>query len=83
MFTVGEAADGEHVSVFGDEGKGNIRCAFTDQHVRGQQSLEDNGPCRVSHSVLQSAEDFGDTGFAGVGCDQEMLDVFRLGRSIL
>lgn len=83
MPTVGEAADGEDVSVLGDEGKRNIRSAFTDQDVRGQQTLEDYGPCRVSQSVLQSAEDLGDTGFAGMGCDQEVLDVFGLGRSIL
>lgn len=49
----------------------------------GDEALEDDGPGGIAHAVLQGAEDLGNASLAGMGRDEEMLDVFRLRRSIL
>ena len=42
------------------------------------QALEDDGPCGVPQPVLQRPEHLANTRFAGMCCDQNMLDVFCL-----
>ena len=49
----------------------------------GDQALEDDGPCRVSQSILERADDLGNARLASMRGDEDVFDVFRLGRRIL
>ena len=45
--------------------------------MRGDQALEDDGPCRIMESGRQRSEDFADAGLARVGGDEDVLNVLR------
>ena len=47
------------------------------------ERFEDDGPRRVSQAILQGPEDFGDTLFSCMGCNEDMFDVFCFRRSEL
>lgn len=49
----------------------------------GDEALEDDGPGGVAQAVLQGAEDLADARLAGVGGDEDVLDVLGLGGRIL
>jgi hypothetical protein len=48
--------------------------------VHDNQRLENDGPCAVAQAVLEDAEDLGDALLAGVRGDEDVLDIFGLGR---
>ena len=45
---VGEVGDGERVAVLGQVGEGDVGGTLTDHEVYGDETLEDDGPCRVT-----------------------------------
>lgn len=51
--------------------------------MHGDQTLENNGPCRVPEAVLQSSENLTNASLAGMRGDKNMLDIFRLRGSSL
>lgn len=51
--------------------------------MHDNKRLEDDGPGGVAQAVLQGAEDLSDAGLAGMGGDQDVLDIFALGGSEL
>lgn len=75
----GQTADGGLRKVL----QGHIRLALTDHEVYDNQRLEDDGPGGVAQAVLQGAKDLGDASLAGVGSDQNVLDILALGGSEL
>lgn len=75
--------DSQNTSVLRNKGKRHIWRAFQNHEMHGEQTFENDGPCRVSQPVLQRAKHLADAGITRVSCDEEVLDVFRLGRRIL
>ena len=61
----------------------NIRRTLTDHEMGSDKSLENDGPCRVAQAVLQCAEHFCNASLAGVGSDENVLDVLGLWGGIL
>ena len=57
-----------------------FRGTFSYHQVDSDQALEDGRPCGVMQAVLKGAEDLADTSLAGMGCDEDVLDVLCLGR---
>ena len=49
----------------------------------GDQALEDDGPCGIAEAVCEGAKDFADASFAGMGSDEDVLDILCLWRGIL
>lgn len=62
--------------------QGDVWRPLANHEVDGDEALEDDSPCRVAQAVLQGVEDVGDARL-GVGGDEDVLDVFGLGRRIL
>lgn len=46
--TIGNGADGKHASIVGEVGQRGIGGAFADHEVHCDETLEDDGPCRIS-----------------------------------
>lgn len=67
------------VRILGKILEGDLRLAFPDHKMDNNKALEDNSPCRVAQAVRESAEDFGDTCFASMRRNEDMLDIFGLG----
>ena len=47
------------------------------------ERLEDDGPCRVPETLLKRTKDLCDTGFTRVRRNENVFDIFGLGRSQL
>lgn len=58
----------------------DVRLPLSYHQVDDYERLEDDGPGRVVQAVLERTEDFGDTGFASVRCDEDMFYILGLGR---
>ena len=69
--------------VLRQELEGNFGFALPDHQVHDNQALVDDGPGGVAEAVRQGAEDLADARFAGVGCDEDVLDILGLGRGEL
>lgn len=69
--------------VFREEAQGDLGLALPYHQVHDDQALVDNGPGRVAEAVRKRAEDLTHACLAGVGRDQNVLDIFRLGRGEL
>ena len=66
------------VRILGKILKRDLRLAFSDHKVDDDKTLEDDSPCRVAQAVGESAEDFGDTCFASMCRNENMLDILGL-----
>lgn len=78
-----EVEDGQGVSVLGQIGKSDVGGALTDHEVYRDETLEDDGPCRVSEAVLEGPDDVCYAALARVCRNEDVLDVLCLGRRIL
>lgn len=54
--------------------------AFSDHEVYCDQALEDHSPGRVAQTELKRPEDFCHTSLTGMRRNEDVLDIFRLGR---
>jgi hypothetical protein len=59
--------------------QGDLGLALSDHEMYNDQAFKDNGPCGISQSVREGAEDLRNAGFTGVRRDQNVLDIFRFG----
>lgn len=57
--------------------------AFPYHEMDDNQTLEDNCPCRVAQAVREGAKDLSDACLAGMRRDQNVFDIFGLGRGKL
>lgn len=64
----------------GEVGEGDVGRSLADHQVDGDQALEDRRPGRVVNTFLQGAEDLADAKLAGMGGDEDVLNVFRFWR---
>jgi hypothetical protein len=77
--TLCEVIDGQlPVGVLGEELESDLGLAFSYHQMDDDQTLEDDGPCRVAQAVGEGAEDLSDACFASVCSDEYMLDIFGL-----
>jgi len=83
MRTVGKAADGEHAVVLGQVCQRHIGRALANHEVDRDETLEDDGPCRVAQPVLHGAKDFGHARLSRMRRDENVLNVFGFWRRIL
>lgn len=56
--------------------KRDFRFPFPYHEVYNDQALENDGPRRITKSIRKRSEDLRYAGFAGMGCDEDMLDIF-------
>lgn len=79
--TVRIAVDGQ--AVLGRSGQvfeGGIAFSLLDHKMDNDQSLEAYGPGRVAKTLFQRAEDLGNSGLAARCSQQDVFDIFGLGR---
>lgn len=82
--TLGEVVYGQRSArVLGQKLESDLGLALADHQVDDDQALVDDGPGRVAQAVGEGAEDFGDARLAGVGRDEDVLDILGLGRGKL
>lgn len=82
--TLSEVVYGQRAAgVLGQELEGDVGLALADHQMDDDQALVDNGPGRVAQAVGEGAEDLGDACLAGVGGDEDVLDILGLGRGEL
>lgn len=65
--------------ILGQEPQCHLRFALSYHEMDDDQALEDNGPCRVAQTIGKGAEDLSDTCLAGMGRNQNVLDILGLG----
>lgn len=51
--------------------------------MHSDETLEDDGPCGIAEAVCEGAKDFADASFAGMGSDEDVLNILCLWRGIL
>lgn len=82
--TFGEVVDCQRAAgVLSQEVECDVGLALADHQVDNDQAFVDNGPCRVAEAVCQGAEDLAHTRLAGVGRNEDVLDIFGLWRGEL
>lgn len=69
--------------MLGEKGQRHVRGALADHEMDGDEALQGDSPRRVAQAVLQGAEYLGDARLAGMGGDEDVLNVLGLGRCIL
>jgi len=59
-------------------GEGDVGRPLADHEVHRDQALEDDGPCCIMETVLQSSKYLPDASLARMRRDEDVLDVFGL-----
>jgi hypothetical protein len=78
VHTIGEVADCNLPWIVCEVSQGHIGFALSNHEMDDDQALEDNGPGRVSKSILKSSKDLGDSGLASMSRNENVLDIFGL-----
>ena len=78
---VGETVDRQSVcGCCAQVAESDVWCAFLDHQVHNDERLEGYRPGRVAEAVGQGTKHLCDTSLAGLGRQQDVLDILGLGR---
>ena len=69
--------------VLSQEVERDVGLALADHQVDDDEAFVDNGPCRVAEAICQGAEDLAHARLAGMGRNEDVLDIFGLWRGEL
>lgn len=81
---IGEITDSQLRRRLGYILEGDIRLSFSYHQMCDDQALENNRPCRVPQSILQSPKDLRYSSITGMSCDKNVVNIFQFrGRKLL
>lgn len=80
LLTIRYHAQTQHAPVLSKICQGNIWRTLSDHEVYRNQTLEDNGPCRIAQPCLQYSEDLSHSRLTRVCRHKDMLNVLGLWR---